>query len=145
MSSPQIWKVNWLLNNHFEWPPIKYIKTVDPALQLIKNRHFVGEGGPEQLSTPVDVIIHIEDVNDSPPAFTRNRYSSVVPENSPINTLVVQVTATDPDLGESGQVFYSLVDASLSNAGSYRIDENTGEIFTNDDFTGKGKVKSLVE
>ena len=93
----------------------------------------------------MDVIIHIEDVNDSPPAFTRNRYSSVVPENSPINTLVVQVTATDPDLGESGQVFYSLVDASLSNAGSYRIDENTGEIFTNDDFTGKGKVKSLVE
>ena len=112
---------------------------------LLHNRHFAGEGGPEQLSTPVDVIIHIEDVNDSPPAFTRNRYSSVVPENSPINTLVVQVTATDPDLGESGQVFYSLVDASLSNAGSYRIDENTGEIFTNDDFTGKGKVKSLVE
>ena len=109
---------------------------------LSKNRHFAGEGGPEQLSTPVDVIIHIEDVNDSPPAFTRNRYSSVVPENSPINTLVVQVTATDPDLGESGQVFYSLVDASLSNAGSYRIDENTGEIFTNDDFTGKGKVIS---
>ena len=135
-----------MLNNHFELPLIItlniYTNTCDPALQVITIRHFAGEGGPEQLSTPVDVIIHIEDVNDSPPAFTRNRYSSVVPENSPINTLVVQVTATDPDLGESGQVFYSLVDASLSNAGSYRIDENTGEIFTNDDFTGKGKVIS---
>ena len=84
------------------------------------------------------MIIHIEDVNDSPPKFSRSRYSSVVPENSQINTLVVRVTATDPDLGDSGEVFYSLVDASLSNSGSYRIDENTGEIFTNDDFTGKG-------
>ena len=77
-------------------------------------------------------------MNDTPPKFSRSRYASVVPENSPINTLVVRVTATDPDLENSGVLFYSLVDASLSNAGSYRIDESTGDIFTNDDFTGKG-------
>ena len=58
--------------------------------------------------------------------------------------MVVKVTATDPDLGDSGDVFYSLVDASLSNAASYRIDERTGEIFTNDDFTGKGNNKILI-
>ena len=102
-----------------------------------------GEGGPEQLSTPVDVIIHIQDVNDSPPKFSRSRYASVVPENSKINTPVVRVTASDPDLGESGKVFYSLVDASRSNSGSYRIDENSGEIFTNDDFTGKGNFSGI--
>ena len=104
-----------------------------------------GEGGPEQLSTPVDVIIHIQDVNDSPPKFSRSRYASVVPENSKINTPVVRVTASDPDLGDSGKVFYSLVDASRSNSGSYRIDENSGEIFTNDDFTGKGRLADIVQ
>ena len=104
-----------------------------------------GEGGPEQLSTPVDVIIHIQDVNDSPPKFSRSRYASVVPENSKINTPVVRVTASDPDLGESGKVSYSLVDASRSNSGSYRIDENSGEIFTNDDFTGKGNFTAIVK
>ena len=113
-------------------------------MQLSLNRIFIkGEGGPEQLSTPVDVIIHIQDVNDSPPKFSRSRYASVVPENSKINTPVVRVTASDPDLGESGKVFYSLVDASRSNSGSYRIDENSGEIFTNDDFTGKGNLLVL--
>ena len=50
----------------------------------------------------------------------------------------MRVTATDPDLENSGVLLYSLVDASLSNAASYRIDESTGDIFTNDDFTGKG-------
>ena len=105
---------------------------------------FKGEGGPEQLSTPVDVITHIQDVNDSPPRFTRARYSSVVPENSIRDTLVVRVTATDPDLGDSGKVSYSLVDASLSNAASYRIDETSGDIFTNDDFTGKGNFNVIT-
>ena len=97
-----------------------------------------GEGGPEQLSTPVEVILHIDDVNDTPPKFSRSRYSAVVPENSPQGTLVLNVYASDPDLNESGEVMYKLVDASLSSSASYHIDENTGEIFTNDDFTGKG-------
>ena len=91
------------------------------------------------------MIIHIQDVNDSPPRFSRTRYSAVVPENSKIDTLVAKVTATDPDLGESGKVSYSLVDAGRSGVESYRIDENTGEIFTNDDFTGKGIVKCFLK
>ena len=68
-----------------------------------------------------------------------------MPENSKINTPVVRVTASDPDLGESGKVSYSLVDASRSNSGSYRIDENSGEIFTNDDFTGKGSFPDIEQ
>ena len=48
----------------------------------------------------------IEDVNDTPPIFSNPRYSAVVPENSEIGTVVSKVMASDPDLGQSGEVTY---------------------------------------
>ena len=43
-----------------------------------------GEGRPEQLSTRVDFIMHIQDVYDSPPRFSRTTYPAAVLENSKI-------------------------------------------------------------
>ena len=66
------------------------------------------EGGPDQRSTAAVVKIAVSDVNDSPPAFSNSRYSAVVPENSPVNTLVTRITAQDPDTGLAGEVHYAL-------------------------------------
>jgi hypothetical protein len=63
------------------------------------------------LSIINQVIVKVLDVNDTPPKFSRSRYSSVVPENSVEGTLVVQVLATDPDLGASGEVVYDFADS----------------------------------
>ena len=57
------------------------------------------------------MVIKLSDINDTPPKFSRSRYSSVVPENSVEGTLVVQVVAVDPDLGPSGEVVYDFADA----------------------------------
>ncbi len=51
-------------------------------------------------------------MNDSPPLFSKPRYSAVVPENSPPGTLVVRVEAEDPDLGESGRVRFGFPEGS---------------------------------
>ena len=55
----------------------------------------------------------IEDVNDTPPIFSNPRYSAVVPENSEIGTVVAKVMATDPDLGQSGEVTYLFPPGSI--------------------------------
>ena len=101
-------------------------------------------GGPEQKSTTAIVYITLEDVNDTPPIFSQSRYSAVVPENSPEGTLVTQVMATDPDLGESGEVTFELPQG-LSNLKSlYRIDSESGAITTAAKLTGKGRAAPYV-
>ena len=48
-------------------------------------------GGSDQKTSTVMVKVQLLDVNDSPPRFSQSRYTAVVPENSPVNTLVAQV------------------------------------------------------
>jgi hypothetical protein len=38
------------------------------------------------------------DVNDNRPQFEKNVYEAFVPENSPVDLTVLQVTATDADV-----------------------------------------------
>ena len=68
----------------------------------------------------------------------------MVPENSEPGTLVTQIKANDPDLGVAGSVRYALADADIGNSRLYRIDRNTGEIFTKTILTGKGRRAPYV-
>ena len=51
-------------------------------------------GGSDQKTSTVMVRVSLLDVNDSPPRFSQSRYTAVVPENSPVDTLVAQVYCT---------------------------------------------------
>ena len=93
-------------------------------------------GGSDQKTSTVVVRVDLADVNDTPPRFSQSRYTAVVPENSPRGTLVAQVAATDPDL--DNQVMYDFSNPSQIN-NLYKIDRNTGKIFTNNILTGKGR------
>ncbi len=53
----------------------------------------------ERRKTSVEVIIDVLDVNDNPPMFTQKSYSAVIPENSDLNALVANLSASDPDEG----------------------------------------------
>jgi len=100
-------------------------------------------GGSDQKSSTVVVKVNLLDVNDSPPQFSQSRYTAVVPENSPKGTLVVQVSATDPDLESSNVVQYDFSNPSQIN-GLYTINKQTGKIFTNGILTGKGRKEPYV-
>ena len=96
------------------------------------------QGGPGQRNTYTSVNVFVTDVNDSPPKFSQPQYSAVVPENSEPGTVVLQIHADDPDLGESGIVRYEFPEGS--NEGDlFTIDAKTGEIFTAVKLTGKGR------
>ena len=76
--------------------------------QLVIN---VSDTFPVPRIISVTVYIFVQPVNTFSPVFQQSFYSYTIPENSPIGTSVLLVTATDGDSPASpdGQVTYSLV------------------------------------
>ncbi|MBZ3877696.1 Protocadherin Fat 4 [Sciurus carolinensis] len=72
-----------------------------------------------------DVTIFVTDINDNAPRFSRPSYYLDCPELPEIGSKVTQVSATDPDEGPNGQVFYFI----KSQSEYFRINATTGEIF----------------
>ncbi|XP_034044704.1 protocadherin Fat 4-like isoform X2 [Thalassophryne amazonica] len=50
-------------------------------------------------TTQALVNVMIEDVNDNPPEFEQSQYSVTIPENSPVDSILLKVIITDLDLG----------------------------------------------
>ncbi|CAO2593820.1 Protocadherin gamma-B4 [Lemmus lemmus] len=69
--------------------------------------------GDPPLSSSSSVILHIGDVNDNAPVFTKVSYLVHVAENNPPGASIAQVSASDPDLGPNGHVFYSIIASDL--------------------------------
>ena len=76
------------------------------------------------LTDTVIVVVEITDVNDSPPVFERSDYFVNITENTPLDSLVLTLTASDPDLGRNAVVNYEKVNGS----DFFEIDRITGEI-----------------
>ncbi|XP_022804999.1 uncharacterized protein LOC111342215 isoform X2 [Stylophora pistillata] len=47
--------------------------------------------------------------NINAPKFNQTFYSATIVENSPVGTVILQVKATDRDLGKNGQIFYPIL------------------------------------
>ncbi|XP_067663318.1 protocadherin Fat 1-like isoform X2 [Haliotis asinina] len=62
------------------------------------------------LSSTTQVTITLQDVNDNEPKFVPSSYSVKVREDLPVGTVIMILTANDPDVGENGLVSYELVD-----------------------------------
>lgn len=88
------------------------------------------DGGNPSLSDTTDVEISVTDVNDNAPSFKVPLYQASIPEDALIGTSVVQVSATDQDIGLNGRVKYMLSDADR-NDGSFVIDPTSGIVRTN--------------
>ncbi|XP_066248043.1 protocadherin-like wing polarity protein stan isoform X1 [Euwallacea similis] len=88
------------------------------------------DGGKPSMSDTTDVEIIVTDVNDNYPQFKQSAYSGSVPEDAVIGTSVVQVIATDLDIGFNGRVRYTLSEKDQED-GSFVIDPTSGVIRTN--------------
>uniref|UniRef100_A0A8D3DRM0 Protocadherin Fat 4 n=1 Tax=Scophthalmus maximus TaxID=52904 RepID=A0A8D3DRM0_SCOMX len=72
-----------------------------------------------------DVTVFITDVNDNAPRFSRPSYYLDYPELTEVGSLVTRVSATDPDEGFNGRIFYFI----RSQSEYFRINASSGEIF----------------
>ena len=65
-------------------------------------------------SLTAQVSIHVLDENDNRPAFLVDTYDLYQPENTPVGTTLVTVTARDPDLRENGTLSYRILDGDTN-------------------------------
>nr|XP_054593996.1 protocadherin gamma-A12-like isoform X2 [Nothobranchius furzeri] len=91
------------------------------------------DGGSPPKSGTVVIHVTVLDANDNAPVFTESVYSARLPENSPINTPVVTVSATDADDGVNGEVTYEFSRLSDKAGKLFSIDQKSGVIFVTGD------------
>ncbi|KFQ09898.1 Neural-cadherin, partial [Leptosomus discolor] len=97
------------------------------------------------LAAFATVYINVTDVNDNVPFFTSSIYEASVIEGADVGTFVVQVSATDLDLGENGEITYSLLHDSGRDYTYFRLDSQTGSIYTASVFDREKKGSYLLE
>lgn len=80
------------------------------------------------LRTAQRLIINVSDTNDNAPIVDKMIYNAEVLEEESPPQLVTKISATDTDSNENGQITFRLVN---DYDGTFEIDADTGEIFTN--------------
>uniref|UniRef100_A0A8C2VMC1 Cadherin domain-containing protein n=1 Tax=Chinchilla lanigera TaxID=34839 RepID=A0A8C2VMC1_CHILA len=85
------------------------------------------DGGDPPRSGTTTVRIEVVDINDNAPEFLQSLYEVQISENSPLNSVVVIVSARDLDAGTYGSVVYTVLQGNAFPE-SFAIDERTGEI-----------------
>ncbi|XP_078810603.1 protocadherin beta-15-like [Oryzias latipes] len=86
------------------------------------------DGGSPQKSGTVVIHITVLDANDNAPVFSQAVYEASLPENSPLDTVVVTVSATDADEGVNGDVSYEFGHVTEEVMKTFSIDVKVGEI-----------------
>ncbi|XP_031413852.1 protocadherin beta-15-like [Clupea harengus] len=89
------------------------------------------DGGIPPRSGSVQIHVTVLDANDNTPLFTQEVYRATLPENSPVGTLVLKVSATDSDEGINGEVTYEFSQVSTLAEQAFTLDSKTGEIKVN--------------
>ncbi|KAG7517158.1 protocadherin gamma-A12-like [Solea senegalensis] len=86
------------------------------------------DGGSPQRSGTVIIHVIVLDANDNAPVFTEAVYTATIPENSPMKTKIMTVSASDIDEGVNGEVTYEFSRLSDKSRKIFSLDEKTGEI-----------------
>uniref|UniRef100_A0A3Q3JHT6 Cadherin domain-containing protein n=1 Tax=Monopterus albus TaxID=43700 RepID=A0A3Q3JHT6_MONAL len=81
--------------------------------------------GIPQMSSWRLLTVIIEDANDNDPEFYQDSFSALVSENSAIGVDVIIITAFDRDMGQNGQLSYTM----LTSVPQFGIDSETGSVF----------------
>nr|XP_023649995.1 protocadherin alpha-8-like [Paramormyrops kingsleyae] len=94
------------------------------------------DGGSPSRTATLNIAVIVLDVNDNAPVCNEKKYTVTITENSPVDTVVLQVNATDLDDGANGEITYLFGNKFRSKATElFDLDRKTGEI----------KVKGLVD
>ncbi|XP_061858281.1 protocadherin alpha-2 isoform X2 [Colius striatus] len=87
------------------------------------------DGGRPSLTGTMELVISVLDANDNAPQFNQSVYKVQVPENAAEGTRVVQVNATDPDVGSNGEMTFGASNAFPPKGLSlFILNAKTGEI-----------------
>ncbi|XP_062941728.1 protocadherin beta-7 [Cynocephalus volans] len=86
------------------------------------------DGGSPPRSGTALVRILVVDINDNAPEFLQSLYKVQVPENSPVGSLVVAVSARDSDTGSNGEIVYAIFHATERILKTFQINSTSGNL-----------------
>ncbi|XP_027765667.1 protocadherin gamma-A12-like, partial [Empidonax traillii] len=86
------------------------------------------DGGDPARTGTARIRVTVRDANDNAPVFSQAEYTVRVPEDVPVGSVLVTVTAADPDEGLNGHVKYSMKKAKDMASHIFHVDAETGEI-----------------
>ncbi|XP_019718122.1 protocadherin-16 [Hippocampus comes] len=89
----------------------------------------VSDRGTPRLNSSAVVMVTIVDCNDNAPVFASTEYHVEVSENSHTGTSLVQVNATDPDMGVNSVLRYEII--SGNTRGCFKLDPESGLLTVN--------------
>uniref|UniRef100_A0A6I8NW27 Desmoglein 3 n=1 Tax=Ornithorhynchus anatinus TaxID=9258 RepID=A0A6I8NW27_ORNAN len=76
--------------------------------------------------------VKVLDINDNPPIFSQSVFSGQVEENSPTNTLIMAVNATDADEPNTlnSKIAFKIISQEPAGAPMFILNRHTGEVRT---------------
>ncbi|XP_029960069.1 protocadherin gamma-A12-like [Salarias fasciatus] len=86
------------------------------------------DGGNPQRSGTAVIHVSVLDANDNAPVFDQAVHKASLPENSPVDTVVLTIRATDADEGVNGEVTYEFSRISEKAKKIFELNSKTGEI-----------------
>ncbi|XP_078506891.1 uncharacterized protein LOC144767225 [Lissotriton helveticus] len=105
------------------------------------------DGGDPIRSSTVDININVLDANDDFPVFSQEVYRASISEGAAINSLVLQVKATDKDEGPNAKITYTFWNTAEQFFNTFALDADTGKIQIKSalDFEKINSYKMVVE
>lgn len=128
-------KIKYILldsaNNHFKINRETGILTLNKGLDREQKAKYnltlkAIDLGTPSLSRTTNLLVNVQDINDSPPEFTSKQYNAVIPENEPVQSDVIRVIATSKDSGINAHIFYAII--AGNEHGKFLINQRTGMI-----------------
>ncbi|XP_064810543.1 protocadherin alpha-2-like isoform X13 [Oncorhynchus masou masou] len=87
------------------------------------------DGGKPPRSGTSQIIVHVIDVNDNSPTFSKSLYKVRVNENVSLGTQLLKLEATDLDEGPHADILYSFMKrGNVNYADMFSIDSRSGAI-----------------
>ncbi|NWQ82231.1 PCDGC protein, partial [Columbina picui] len=86
------------------------------------------DGGEPARTGTARIRVAVLDANDNAPVFSQAEYTVRVPEDVPVGSTLVTVTATDADEGLNGHVKYSQKKIAEKASQIFHLDAETGAI-----------------
>ncbi|NWT07242.1 PCDGA protein, partial [Mionectes macconnelli] len=86
------------------------------------------DGGDPARTGTARIRVTVLDANDNAPMFSQAEYTVRVPEDVPVGSVLITVTATDADEGLNGYVEYSLKKITEKASKILQLDPETGAI-----------------
>ena len=117
--------------NHFSIDAITgdvRVNTNSLVVKLYEYKIRATDGGGRFSDVNISVNVHA--INKKPPVFDPRQYNATLPENIAVGTLVLNVSAEDPDPGLIGRVRYRIASV-FDEAGSFDVNPESGEVRVN--------------